>query len=74
MSVSEAKIMSTGVLYKLPERGLILIPDYTNILLNSENFFVSGKADGAGGLAPGNEDNADRRKTNRKDSMILIGD
>ncbi|MDD2418540.1 MAG: hypothetical protein PHR18_01070 [Oscillospiraceae bacterium] len=32
------------------------------------------KADDAGGLAPGKEDNADRRKTKRKDRMILMSE
>ncbi|MDD2417747.1 MAG: hypothetical protein PHP68_01745 [Oscillospiraceae bacterium] len=36
--------------------------------------FLCVKADNAGGLAPGKEDNADRRKTNRKDRMLLIRD
>ncbi|MDD2417872.1 MAG: hypothetical protein PHR24_04450 [Oscillospiraceae bacterium] len=36
--------------------------------------FLCVKADDAGGLVHGKEDNADRRKTIRKDRMILIRD
>ncbi|MDD2417652.1 MAG: hypothetical protein PHR24_03490 [Oscillospiraceae bacterium] len=36
--------------------------------------FLYDKADDAGGLVPGKEDNADRRKTNRKDRMTLNRD
>ncbi|MDD2417455.1 MAG: hypothetical protein PHP68_00260 [Oscillospiraceae bacterium] len=36
--------------------------------------FLYVKADDAGGLAPGKEDNANRRKTNRKDRMFFIRD
>jgi len=34
--------------------------------------FSSNKADDAGGLAPVKEENADRRKTDRKDIVFLI--
>ena len=51
--------------------SIIIIKNLQNRFRFFEGFFII-KAEDAGGLAPGMEDNADRQKTNRKEWMILI--